>query len=412
MSDARRIEYVPLSSLKSAKSNPKKHADTDVKTSIGRFGYVEPMVVDERTGLLVAGHGRKDALTGMKAAGQDAPDGVTSTGGEWLVPVLRGWESRSDIEAKAYLLASNQLTALGGWDNASLTEMLKELSDAGALDGVGFGDAELTALLDAAGPRDGETDPDDIPEAPAESYVKLGDTYSLGDHRITCGDSTDPKVYERLMQGDRADIIWTDPPWNVDYTGKTKDALKISNDNMGEAFPGFCAAFSLAMVEYVHAGAPIYLTMAISEWSTIDPALKAAGFHWSSTIIWAKDSLVISRKDYHMQFEPIWYGWQQDAARLVPLEDRKQSDLWSIARPKRSEDHPTTKPVELVERALKNSSKLGNLVLEPFSGSGTVILACERTGRRARAIELEPRYVQVAIERWEKFTGKKSERVG
>lgn len=412
--DGRRIEYLPLSSLKAAKRNPKKHADAEVRASIGRFGYIEPMVLDERTGSLVAGHGRRDALAGMKAAGQAAPAGVKLEGGEWLVPVLRGWGSVSDQEAEAYLLASNQLTTLGGWDNGPLTEMLKELSEAGALEGVGFGEAELTELLDAAGPKEGETDPDDVPEVFAASHIKPGDMWQLGEHRIICGDSTDPKVYERLMDGERADIIWTDPPWNVAIGSNTHPKFKqreIANDDMGDAFPGFCSAFCLAMVEHVHAGAPIYLAMSAQEMPTVHAALLVAGFRWSSTIVWAKDVFVLGRRDYHSQYEPIWYGWQGDAARLREVEDRKQSDLWSIPRPKKSEEHPTMKPVELVERALNNSSNRGNLVLEPFSGSGTVIMACERTGRRARAIELEPKYVQVAIERWEKFTGKKAERV-
>jgi DNA modification methylase len=156
----------------------------------------------------------------------------------------------------------------------------------------------------------------------------------------------------------------------------------------------------------------LYLAMSAQEWPTIHGALTAAGFHWSSTIIWAKDSLVLSRKDYHTQYEPIWYGWNGEGPRLHPLEDRQQSDLWQIPRPKRSEEHPTMKPVELVERSITNSSTSGELVFEPFSGSGTTILACEKSGRRCRAIELEPKYVQVAIERWQSFTGRNAERAG
>jgi DNA modification methylase len=419
--DARRIEYLPLSSLRGAKRNPKKHADAEVRTSIDRFGYVEPMVLDERTGTLVAGHGRREALSSMREKGDAPPAGVKADGDEWLVPVLRGWESRSDAEAEAYLVASNQLTIAGGWDNKELTALLSDLAALGpdTLLGTGFDEKSLGELLDEVAPKDGQTDPNDVPDKIGHITVEPGQAYRLGDHLLVCGDSTDPGVYDRLMQGSVADIIWTDPPWNVAYDGKesihranAKGHEEIANDDLGEAFPGFCAAFCNAMVRHVKPGAPIYLAMSTQEWPTIHAALLGAGFHWSSTIVWAKESFVIGRKDYHAQFEPLWYGWQKGAARLVPVEDRSQSDLWTdIPRPKKSDDHPTMKPVELIERALKNSSAHGALVLEPFSGSGSVIMACERTGRRARAIELMPKYVQTTIVRWEEFTGKKAERV-
>jgi DNA modification methylase len=415
----RRIEYLPLHELTVATRNPKNHDEENIDRSLGRFGYTEPILIDERTERLVAGHGRLQALIRLRDKGATPPDGIVEEDGQWRVPVIRGWASRSDEEAESYLIASNQLTIAGGWDNAALGAMLLDLSDKDPLNlvGLGFDDKMLSKLLDDTQPKAGKTDPDDVPDKIGDITVELGHVYRLGEHVLTCGDSTVPAVYERILGQERADIIWTDPPWNVDYGANTNPAgwsnkhEKIANDNLGEAFPGFCHAFSMAMVKFIKKGAPLYLAMSAQEWPTIHAALLAAGFHWSSTIIWAKDSLVLSRKDYHTQYEPLWYGWEGSAARLKPVEDRTQSDVWNVPRPKRSDDHPTMKPVELIERALVNSTERDGVVLEPFSGSGSVIMACERVGRRARAIELAPKYVQTTIVRWEAFTNKKAERI-
>ncbi len=418
-----RLEWMALGQLQAAKRNPKQHS-SDIGTSIGRFGYVEPIVVDERTGRIVAGHGRREALMAMRARGEAPPAGIRSEGDDWLVPVLRGWASRSDAEAEAYLLASNKLTEVGGWDNAQLAELLKDLGEQDALDGVGFTDDEIAALLGqvegmgggaAGGGTEGLTDPDEVPEEPAEAevYVKPGELWMLGNHQLLCGDATRAADIARVMGGAKAQICWTDPPWNVAYgsANGTSKHQRIANDDLGAEFPAFCEAFCKGIASVTLPGALLYMAMSAQEWPTIHRALSAAGFHWSSTIIWAKDSLVLSRKDYHTQYEPIWYGWNGEGPRLHPLEDRQQSDVWQIPRPKRSDEHPTMKPVELVERSLANSSKPGDLVFEPFSGSGTTLLACEKIGRQCRAIELEPKYVQVAIERWQAFTGKKAERL-
>lgn len=413
----RRIEYIPLSRVNGAKRNPKLHAVSDINASMGRFGFTEPIMMDERTGLLVAGHGRLETLAAMRQANKSAPEGISlAPDGEWMVPVVRGWASRSDEDAEAYILASNQLTTKGGWDNGALAEMLKDLAAAGALEGTGFGAKELADLLDEIDTPLPD-DIDDAPEPPDEKdcYVQLGHRYQLGLHRIMCGSSTEPADVDALMRGDFADICWTDPPWNVAYGDNDHPTYKkhkaIANDDLGEDFPQFCALFCGEIKRVVKAGAPLYMAMSAQEWPVIHKALTDMGFHWSSTIIWAKDSLVLSRKDYHTQYEPIWYGWQAEAARLVALEDRTQSDLWQIPRPKKSDEHPTMKPVELVVRSLKNSSARGAIVYEPFSGSGSTLLACETTGRACRAMELEPAYVQVAIERWQKLTGQKAERI-
>lgn len=413
---ARRIEYVPVQDILGAARNPKAHAEADLDKSVGRFGYTEPVLMDERTGRLVAGHGRVAALIRLKAKGDGPPDGVVEKGGSWTIPVVRGWASRSDQEADAYLLASNQLTIAGGWVTGDLVQMLKELEAAQALDGVGFGADELSKLLDSVVPPPAE-DENDVPPVPAEPWVQLGDMFELGEHRILCGSCTIPVDVDRVMGGDKARICWTDPPWNVAYGessvpgGWSKKHTAIANDNLGEDFPAFCAQFCGEIARVLFPGAPVYMAMSAQEWPAIHAALTGMGMHWSSTIIWAKDSLVLSRKDYHTQYEPIWYGWKEGAGRLVELEDRTQSDVWQIPRPKKSDEHPTMKPVELVVRSLKNSSKRGDICFEPFSGSGTTVMACEQVGRRARALEIEPKYVQVCLERWEKATGGKAKKV-
>jgi DNA modification methylase len=411
-----RIEYVPVAELVGAVRNPKKHAQADIQASMGRFGYVEPIVLDERTGRLVAGHGRTEALMQLQKSGAAPPAGIqVDPDGKWRVPVMRGWASKNDREAEAYLVASNRLTELGAWDDSALAVILEDLKANDALLGTGFDDDFITKLLDEQALPGGQTDPDDVP-SPDEvpSRTRVGDIWTLGNHRIVCGDSTHEETYQALMGDALADFSFTDPPWNIAYDGEASrgrpsKGREIVNDNLGAAFPGFCSAFSGSMADHLKPGAPIYLAMSAQEWGTIHTALVGAGFHWSSTIIWAKDVFNVGRKDYHAQYEPLWYGWKEGAARLMAVEDRTQSDVWAIPRPKKSDEHPTMKPVELIVRALKNSSRRGALVLEPFSGSGSTIIACEQTDRSCRAIELDPKYVDVAVKRWEDFTGKLAE---
>lgn len=242
--------------------------------------------------------------------------------------------------------------------------------------------------------------------------MEEGQLWKLGEHRLMIGDCTDANIMDALMHGEKAQICWTDPPWNVAYgedieednaQGYKKRTMK--NDNLGELFPAFIQAAVKNIWAASQPGALIYMAMSAQEWPVIDKALRDQGYHWSSTIVWAKDQLVLSRKDYHTQFEPLWYGWRDDAARLREVMDRKQSDVWFIDRPKRSEDHPTMKPPPLVERSLVNSSLPGDIVLDPFVGSGTTLIVCEQLNRICRAVELDPIYAAVTIERWSNLTG-------
>ena len=198
--------------------------------------------------------------------------------------------------------------------------------------------------------------------------------------------------------------MFTDPPWNVDYGGSTHPSWKnrqILNDKMStEDFHEFLLSAFKAMAGVSEPGAMAYVVMSAQEWGSVMTAMKDAGYHWSSTIIWAKDSLVLSRKDYHTQYEPIWYGWLEGDSRLCPLQDRQQSDLWQIDRPKRSEDHPTMKPISLAARAISNSSHMGDTVLDLFGGSGTTVLAAEQTERVCHMMELDPKYADVIVRRY------------
>lgn len=249
-----------------------------------------------------------------------------------------------------------------------------------------------------------------------EPKSKLGDIYQLGDHMLICGDSTDwDNVISKLMGKERAEMVFTDPPWNVNYGAVDKGNAMgykprtIKNDFMGtEEFKEFMYSAFKCMNEASKAGAMTYVVMSAQEWGNMMLTLAQNDYHWSSTIIWNKDRLVLSRKDYHTKYEPIWYGWKEGESRLHPLEDRKQCDVWDFERPSKSEEHPTMKPVALVAQAIMNSSNKGDIVLDLFGGSGTTLIAAEQTGRRCRMSELDPKYVDVIVNRWEKLTGKKA----
>jgi len=406
--------WTPIATLQKWRRNPRRNdrAVPQVARSIRKYGFVAPVVVWQSHDRIVAGHTRIAAMESILASEpgfvpRDAP-------GVGLVPV-RFHEFTDESEANAYALADNKLNEAAEWDEALLSEVMKELraADEALLAETGFSDAELKALLgdDAGGGSGGDSEPqldraDELQEKWRTALEQLWEipskTVSGKSHRLLCGDSTNAEIVARLMNGARAAWCWTDPPWNVAYgvsNHPTWKSREILNDNLGDKFPAFCRAFIEQIKASVLPGAMLYMAMSAQEWPVVDGALRAAGFHWSSTIIWKKDRLVLSRKDYHTQFEPIWYGWEDSAPRLCPLEDRTQSDVWEIDRPAKSEEHPTMKPVELVARALVNSSRPGDIGFEPFSGSGTTLAAAEQTGRVCHAIELDPKYVAVALER-------------
>jgi DNA modification methylase len=253
-----------------------------------------------------------------------------------------------------------------------------------------------------------EEDDFDTDEALADIETPIsqrGDIWQLGKHRLMCGDSTSSEDIDLLMDGQKARFVFTDPPWNVALGSSNhpswKPGRQILNDSMTtEEFKEFMFNVFKNLSLVCEPGCMTYVVMSAQEWGNLMLTLKEAGFHWSSTIIWAKDTLVLSRKDYHTQYEPIWYGWLDGGSRLCPLDDRKQSDIWEIPRPKRSDAHPTMKPISLVARAITNSSRKGDLILDLFGGSGTSILAAEQTDRVCHSMELDPKYADVIAKRF------------
>lgn len=365
-----------------AKKHPKKQIE-QVANSIKEFGMNQPIVVD-KFGVIIVGHGRYEALQSL---GWEVKD-------EWIKIV-----DLTEEQAKAYRLADNKLNE-SEWDMELVLQELKGLSD-DMFSLTGF-DSDLIIEAD-------EKD-DEVPEVPEEPQSELGDLYELGNHRVLCGDSTKLEDVEKLMDGKKADMVFTDPPWNVNYGDTKKDneqgykPRKIMNDNLGEDFVPFMKDTFAMTNAFSKGGAPTYVVMSAQEWGGMMEAMEVSGFHWSSTIIWKKDHLVLSRKDYHTQYEPIWYGWKE-GSRLKPVEDRKQSDVWDFKRPTVSELHPTTKPVELIERAIINSSKNEDIILEQFCGSGSTLIASEKTGRICYGMELDPKYTDVIVQRYVDFTG-------
>jgi DNA modification methylase len=277
---------------------------------------------------------------------------------------------------------------------------------------IGFDDSELDALLAGEGGETteaGETE-DVVPEPQEEPISRPGDLWLLGNHRLLCGDATVSTDVDRLLDGTQADLCFCDPPYNVDYAGgagaeKAGKGRRIKNDALGVAFGQFLQ--DACVLINLHTQGAVYICMSSSELHTLQGAFKAAGGHWSTFVIWAKDRFTLGRADYQRQYEPILYGWPEGAKRYW-CGDRDQGDVWQIARPHKNDLHPTMKPVALVERAIRNSSRRGDLVFDPFGGSGTTLIAAETTGRRAALLELDPRYVDVIVRRWQQFTGKEA----
>lgn len=399
----RKYANVMIDRLKPYEHNARTHTDQQldkIAMSIQEFGFINPVLIDGEYGI-IAGHGR---VLGAKKIGLQE------------VPCLF-IEDLTEDQKRAYIIADNKLAEDAGWDNEILIAELEALKEVDFdLSIIGFDDLD-EIKLNFGETQDVEEDDFDI-TPPEEPTAKIGDIYQLGDHRLICGDSTDAQTVAKLMNGEKADMVFTDPPWNVNYGDIEEDnpqgykARKILNDYMPtEEFKNFMFMAFRNMNKNIVDGAMVYVVMSAQEWGNLMLALAENDFHWSSTIIWNKDRLVLSRKDYHTKYEPIWYGWKYGASRIHPLQDRTQSDVWDIQRPTKSELHPTTKPVELVARAITNSSNKNDICIDLFGGSGTTLIACEQLNRRCYMAELDPKYCDVIINRWEAFTGKKVEKI-
>lgn len=413
-SQERRIEWVPLGEVQSAPTNPKEHDIGEICVSIGRRGFVELPAIDERTGRLVAGHGRIEALIKMQADKAPLPGGLKAEGGKWLVPVVRGWASKNDADAAAYLVASNRLVELGGWNDEMLAKLMSEIAAIAPdeIAGSGFDQQDVDKFINEMNSAVG-VEPE-IPEIHKTDIVR-GDVFELGDHKILCGDSTKAEDVARVIGDGEADLVWTDPPYGVEYVGKTKDALKIENDGAAD-LPILLAGAFATCFRALRLGGHIYVAHAITR---SDPTVffrmfSESGLQFLQPLVWDKGSINLGFSDYHYRHEHIIYGVKPGAEGRQGRKgagwfgDDSQQSILSVQKPSRSDEHPTMKPLELIEIGIKNSSAVGDVVFEPFSGSGSTLLACERLGRKCRAVEIDPRFVQVAITRWEKMTGRKA----
>jgi len=388
------VERWPVDRLIPYIRNARTHSEeqvAQVAASIAEFGFVNPILA-AADGVIIAGHARLAAARKL---------GMTE------VPVIV-LDHLSETQRRALVLADNRLALNAGWDEDMLRVELESLrEDSFNLDIVGFTDEEMDNLLREPEPAGGgETDEDAVPETQETAVTVPGDVWLLGAHRLLCGDATQITDVEKVMAGGLADMAFLDPPYNVNYcpakdTGRKK-SRKIANDNLGDGFEQFLRD-ACANLLAVTKGA-IYICMSSSELHTLHRAFTEAGGHWSTFVIWAKNTFTLGRSDYQRQYEPILYGWK-DGTDHFWCGARDQGDVWFIKKPVANDLHPTMKPVELVERALRNSSKSRDTVLDPFGGSGTTLIACERTGRQARLIELEPKYVDTTIRRWQDYSG-------
>jgi DNA modification methylase len=386
---ADKVERTPLDRLIPYARNARTHSNgqvAQIAASIRAWGWTVPVLTDE-DGMIIAGHCR--VLAARQLGLKEAP-----------VMVARGW---SEAQKRAYVLADNKLTENAGWDEELLKLEVADLAEMGFdLPLTGFSEEELTAL--SASSNAGLTDPDEAPEAPANPVSVLGDVWLLDKHRLVCGDCTDADTVAKAFNGVLPHLMVTDPPYGVEYDPEWRQRLELNgrgaamgrvmNDDRAdwrEAWALFPGDVAYVWHGGLHAG-------------TVAASLEAAGFVIRSQIIWDKTRLVISRGDYHWQHEPAWYAVRKGKAGHWG-GDRKQTTVWQFPHTKSDTGHGTQKPVECMKRPIENNSSPGQAVYEPFCGSGTTIIAAEMTGRTCHAIELDPPYVDVAVTRWQQFTG-------
>lgn len=388
------VTSAPIDSVVPYSRNPRKNtaAIAKVAASLREFGWRQPIVVDEAM-TVIAGHTRLEAARtlGMREVPVHIATGLTPN------------------QIKAYRLADNRVGSEAEWDNGLLALELADLVGEFDLALTGFDADELTALLQPSAVLE-DADLDAVPDAPAETVTTPGDRITLGRHTLVCGDSTDAGVWDALMSGRRAGMVWTDPPYGVSYVGKTKDALTIENDALeaDDLRPFLQAALSLAWAN-MREGAAIYTAapagLLFYEFATV---LRDLGV-WRHTLMWLKDQFVMGRSDYHYRHEPIFYGWKDGAAHTWN-GGRSQDSVLEIPRPRANKEHPTMKPVALIQRCIENSSNADDLIVDPFGGSGSTLLAAEACGRSAALIELSPAYCDVIVKRWEDATGQRAAR--
>lgn len=416
-----KIEYVSLESLRPYEKNARSHGKEDLKAiinSIQEFGFNDPIGVWHD--IIVEGHGRWMAAKELKME---------------TVPILR-LDELSDEQRKAYALAHNKTAELSGWDFDVLATELKDLAD--------FDMSQFGFDMAAVGEEEADVHDDEfVEELPKSATTRLGDIFRMGGHYLICGDSTKEETIKNLLQGQQVDLLVTDPPYNVDYVGKTKDALKIENDKKSDGdFHKLLVDAFKAADQVMRPGAAFYIWHADSEGFNFRGACREIGWQVRQCLIWNKNTFVLGRQDYQWKHEPCLYGWKDGAAHYF-VDDRTQSTVFEDKgndidhmkkeemkallkeifeekisttvleedKPSRSAEHPTMKPIKLLARQIKNSSRKGENVLDIFGGSGSTLITCEQLGRHCFTVELDPKYCDVIIKRWEDFTGQQAVKI-
>lgn len=413
MADKLKIEYVPIEGLIPYARNSRTHSDEQVAqiaASIREFGFTNPVLVDDQGGI-IAGHGR---VMAARKLGMDK------------VPAIN-LGHLSETQRRAYVIADNKLALNAGWDDEMLRLEFADLSDAGFdLSMMGFSEEELAAIMEGGEVQqlEGLTEDDEVPEVPADPVTKPGDVWVMGKHRLMCGDSTSIDAVDTLMAGQKADMVFTDPPYNVSFTGALSSTSKngklvkmsqgylnpssthdeIKNDSMDkDEFHDFMLSVLSVIKTYCVGG--YYICFSSSTLDELLIPLQETGIGWKSIIVWNKNQSPMGGGHFRRKYEPIAYGYFENN---FYGREYAEDDVWDVDRTRKNDLHPTMKPVELVERAIAYSSKTGQTVLDLFGGSGTTLIASEKTGRKARLMEMEPKYCDVIVKRWQDFTGKKA----
>jgi DNA modification methylase len=391
---ASHIQLWPLDQLIPYERNARSHPDSQIAqiaASIGEFGFTNPIAVDPR-GRIIAGYARY--LAARKRELKQVP-----------VIVL---EHLTETQQRAYRIADNQLALNASWDEEALRQELQCLiQEAFELNLLGFTEEELKRLSACPELQTGRTDEDAVPELLQLAVSRSGDLWQLDQHRLLCSDATSTESMEQLMRGAEAAMTFTDPPYNVAYRATSRQGVSrpIRNDDLGAEFETFL--FEVCRSVLAWTSGAVYMFMSSSELHTLHHAFTRAGGHYSTFLIWAKSHFTLGRSDYQRQYEPILYGWREGAKRFW-CGARDQGDVWFFPKPAVNELHPTMKPVALIEQALVNSSREQELVLDPFGGSGSTLMACQKMGRQGRVIEIDPLYVDVIVRRWQDFTGREA----
>ncbi len=388
MQTTERFEKVDIDRLIPYARNARTHSKEQIlqlRSSLREFGFVSPIIVDKDLNI-IAGHGR---VLAAKA------EGLTE------IPCVFA-EHLTDAQKRAYILADNRLALNAGWDEQLLAIEFGELKDLGFdLELTGFGLDEIEKLFAADG---GEVQDDDFDLTAAleqAAFVLPGDVWTLGRHRLICGDATDVDTVKKLMDGRKANLVLTDPPYNVGF--ESSSGLKIKNDSQkSEPFYNFLLSAFCSLADNLESGGSAYIFHADTEGENFRRAFREAGFHLSGTCIWVKDSFVMGHSPYQWQHEPILYGWLKTGAHKW-YAGRSEATIWNFAKPRKNSDHPTSKPLELLAYPIKNSSQANGIVLDPFGGSGSTLIACEQADRICNMLELDEKYASVILRRYAEF---------